>query len=102
MKLVFACGATIEVADATQATKIGERLVVYTSPHQGHQRPIPGPEYMGFMKFDKPANEYRMQCFLMCPVGKRRSGIKIGRGWFGEKNPVRGTLVECKVVEHQP
>lgn len=88
-QLTFACGATMIVKTPWE---VGKRLVTYTSPHQGHQRPVPP---------DHP--ELRMQCLFMCPVGVRRSGRKVMRGWFeepkGNSDNKLGFLVKCKVVE---
>lgn len=104
MKLIFGCGATIEVADPSQATPVGKSIVTFTSPQQDHQRPIPGPDWIEHEKLPKPAEEYRMNCLLMCPVSQRASGRKVDRGWLGkdaDKATGRpGYIVTCKVREH--
>ena len=86
-RLTFACGATMQL-DAP--FEVGRRMVTWTSPHQGHQRPVHP---------DNP--EWRMHCLLFCPAAVRRSGRKVQEGWFEPPHSAGkpGRIVTCKVLE---
>jgi hypothetical protein len=85
-KLVFACGGTIE-AKNIDGHKAGERLVVGTHPHQGHQMPkINGKDH---------------ECCWSCPSTIKLSGRKFCRsGWFADGT--KGMMMTCKVTAMEP
>jgi hypothetical protein len=81
-RVFFACGASITANDISEKT-VGHRLVVGTSPHQGHQRP----------KLDG----LEQHCCFRCPSTIKLSGRKLWkRGTF--ENGVQGSMMTCKVV----
>lgn len=91
--LFFACGARLDVSEWDPATK---RVVVFTNPPQGHERPIPGSEYLKWAELEGPPENYRVNCLLMCPLSERKSGRKVETGWLGEKQE-HGRIVSCKI-----
>lgn len=84
-RLLFACGASLEVGDVT-GHEPGERLVVSTSPHQGHSLPQSGGR--------------QAPCCCGCPVPAKRSGRRGQRVWFAGDR--RGAMVTCKIAEVTP
>jgi hypothetical protein len=87
-KIVFACGATIDAKD-TSRHHVGDRMMVFTTPQQKHQRPTPP---------DRP--ELRMNCLILCPCSVKASGRKTEAGWF--EDGAHGRLVTCKIAAVQP
>jgi hypothetical protein len=83
VKVGFECGGFLK-AEKAEPHKVGSKLVVFTSPAQGHQRPVcPDDE------------ELRMNCLIMCPCTVKASGRKTERVFF--ENGTRGFVVTCRV-----
>lgn len=87
-KIMFACGASIYAKD-TSRHHVGDRMIVFTSPQQKHQRPTPP---------DRP--ELRMNCLILCPCSVKESCRKIQAGWF--EDGAHGRLVTCKIASVVP
>lgn len=97
MRLIFACGSAI----TAQSLPASDRVVTYTTPHQGNQWPVPSPEYLEWAGVKETnAEDLRVHCLLLCPCSERESGRKVREGAFmGGK---RGSLVTCRIKEVQP
>ena len=83
-KLVFACGATMEVNDV-MTSPIGKRLVVDTFPDQKHSRPI-------------GTDGKELHCVWLCPSTIKLSGRKLTHCFFAGGQ--RGQVMACKVTDH--
>lgn len=99
-KLVFACGATMDVNDVG-VSPVGSRLVVMLNPQpaRASDRPIPCQEYMDHIKSTKPREELRMNCLIMCPVRVRDSKRKVTQGH--DDTGWRGMWVTCQIKAHE-
>ena len=95
--IVFACGGTIHAADVT-TSPVGSRLVVFSMPSHGGDRPVPCARYLereGVV--GKP--DLRMNCLIMCPCTVKASGRKQQAVFF--EDGTRGRIVTCKVMAHE-
>jgi hypothetical protein len=98
-RLVFACGATIYGKDLSGHPP-GAKLVVFTSPQQGHSRPVPSKETMEAMGLKGDPEKFRMNCLIMCPCTKREAGNKHQVVRFQNKDGsdgARGHVITCRV-----
>lgn len=82
-KVYLACGAYLAVPDVAQH-KVGDRVKVYTSPHQGHRRPVSGDVDSGYIN-----------CLVFCPALRAESGRREKQEWFEQDQ--RGWSVTCQV-----
>ena len=95
--IVFACGGTIHAADVT-TSPVGSRLVVFSMPSHGGDRPVPCARYLereGVV--GKP--DLRMNCLIMCPCTVKASGRKQQAVFF--EDGTRGRIVTCQVMAHE-
>ena len=98
-RLVFACGATIYGKDLSGHPP-GAKLVVFTSPQQGHSRPVPPKETMEAMGLKGDPEKLRMNCLIMCPCTIRESGKKHQECTFQNKDGTDGAhghVITCRV-----
>ena len=97
-RLVFACGATIYGKDL-EGHPPGSRMCVFTSPQQGHSRPIPSKETLEAMGMNGDPEKLRMNCLIMCPCTVRQSGRKHQHCTFPTEggDEVQGHIVTCKI-----
>ena len=107
IRLVFACGAYLlcNADDAQTEGAIGTHALVFVNdPNISKQRPhIPEESIIE----EKLPQDARACCLLMCPITVKKSGRKVGRGWFSQKPdcPTNGEpvlYVTCKIRSHAP
>lgn len=96
-KAYMPCGCWLETADV-ENTPVGERVITFTSPHQGNQSPHACAEYLKSVGLKGDEEGMKANCLIACPVSQRKGGAKHSMAYFkGGSKP--GHIVTCKIVK---